>query len=321
MVKSFERLEKWVVSGLHKIHDRCHSDPEKILKAIASCECSIKASTKTQEESQKENITTMQKQLSDKNREIDCLTDTVSQLKEKLNQKQEHNFYYILDLTAKLHEATIKQPDENQKMRSMQNELDDKNEEIDRLTDDVGQLKIKLLVNRQQDEMFNLKSKMYEAGEKRGNHSKPCVLLLVSTSNINGIEEEKLTAAAEDSKEVRYTLNDTLTFIASTNIDPPDILILHSLTNDIRDNRADACVAMLDDIINKATEKWPRVQYIVSVTTPRSDNMSTFTNGQITNALVKEKFNDQRYTNITMADHSNMLVNGSPNGEFLQKDN
>ena len=133
------RLEKGVVSGLHKIHDRCHSDTEKILKAIASCECSIKASTKAQEESQKEKITTMQKQLSDKNGEIDCLTDTVSQLKEKLNQKQEE----ILDLTAKLHEATIKPPAENQKMRSMQNELDDKNNEIDRLTDDVGQLKIK----------------------------------------------------------------------------------------------------------------------------------------------------------------------------------
>ena len=313
MVKSFERLEKGVVSGLHKIHDRCHSDTEKILKAIASCECSIKASTKAQEENQKEKITTMQKQLSDKNREIDCLTDTVSQLKEKLNQKEEE----ILDVTAKLHEATIKPPGENQKMRSMQNELDDKNEEIDRLTDDVGQLKIKL--NRQQDEMFNLKSKMYEAGEKRDNHSKPRVLL-VGTSNINGIDEEKLTAAAEVSKEVRYTLKDTLTFIASTNIDPPDILILHSLTNDIRDYRAEACVAMLDDIINKATEKWPNAKCIVSLTTPRSDNMSTFTNGQITNALVKEKFNDKSH--ITMADHSNMLINGSPNGEFLsQKDN
>ena len=167
--------------------------------------------------------------------------------------------------------------------------------------------------------MFNLKSKMYEAGEKERQPLKPRVLL-VGTSNINGIDEEKLTAAAEVSKEVRYTLKDTLTFIASTNIDPPDILILHSLTNDIRDYRAEACVAMLDDIINKATEKWPNVKCIVSLTTPRSDNMSTFTNGQITNALVKEKFNDKSY--ITMADHSNMLINGSPNGEFLnQKDN
>ena len=52
---------------------------------------------------------------------------TVSQLKEKLNQKQKE----ILDLTAKLHETTIKPPGENKKMRSMQNELDDKNEEMD----------------------------------------------------------------------------------------------------------------------------------------------------------------------------------------------
>ena len=38
------------------------------------------------------------------------------------------------------------------------NELDYKNEEIDCLTDDVGQMKIKL--NQQQDEIFNPKSKM-----------------------------------------------------------------------------------------------------------------------------------------------------------------
>jgi hypothetical protein len=51
------------------------------------------------------------------------------------------------------------------------------------------------------------------------------------------------------------------------------------------------------------------------VSTPRLDNINYQTNGEIINALIKQK--TATSVDILVCDHSNMLVNGLPSPEFL----
>ena len=63
---------------------------------------------------------------------------------------------------------------------------------------------------------------------------------------------------------------------------------------------------------------WPYLKCIISFTTPRKDNTKNFTNTQIINALVKQKFKGVDY--IFLAEHSNMLINGDSNNNLLKDD-
>ena len=58
---------------------------------------------------------------------------------------------------------------------------------------------------------------------------------------------------------------------------------------------------------------------VISLTTPRCDDVNNTTNGQIINALLKQKYAGAG-PNITLVDHSNMLVHGNPNADILCED-
>jgi hypothetical protein len=49
------------------------------------------------------------------------------------------------------------------------------------------------------------------------------------------------------------------------------------------------CVQSLETLIVDIQHKWPNTEIIVSLATPRKDNLKFHTNGQIINALIKEK--------------------------------
>jgi hypothetical protein len=85
-------------------------------------------------------------------------------------------------------------------------------------------------------------------------------VLLIATSNIKGNREEKLTKEAEIHKVIKYTLEETLLYIQSCNIPTPDIVILHSLTNDLKHKKPDVCVGELEKITAEITAKWPRLK-------------------------------------------------------------
>jgi hypothetical protein len=61
------------------------------------------------------------------------------------------------------------------------------------------------------------------------------VALLIGTSNISGINEEKLSPDVEVAKHISYTLQECRDYILSCNPHtPPDVVVLHSLTNDLK---------------------------------------------------------------------------------------
>jgi hypothetical protein len=143
--------------------------------------------------------------------------------------------------------------------------------------------------------------------------AKPQVLLL-GTSNVIGIRQDKLTTAADVTKVVRYTIKDTIEYIRSCSMSP-DLIACHSLTNDLTKLPPDSCVQHVETLVSVIYKKWDSIKIIISLCTPRLDNINYQTNGEIINALIKQK--TATSVDILICDHSNKLVNGFPSPEFL----
>lgn len=139
-------------------------------------------------------------------------------------------------------------------------------------------------------------------------------VLLIGTSNIKGIKEDKLTPAATTTKIIKYTIDETIEYIQTCEL-CPDVVIFHSLTNDLTKMDPQACVDALAELIKIVKDKWINTTTIISLATPRLDNLGYHTNGQITNALIK-----QRITEVSYCDHSNMLKDGNPTPDYLSDD-
>lgn len=203
--------------------------------------------------------------------------------------------------------------------------LKEKNEEVDKLTLTIKDLNFQL--DHARDQIIQLKMQITDpkqetqfnsAGAKNPNSElhMPTVLL-VGTSNVKGIKEDKVTSAAIVTKEVKYTMDETMDFINSV-VSPPDILILHSLTNDVKHTSPQDCVNKMFRITSSICYKWPLIKIILSLTTPRCDNMNNSANAQIVNVLMKQRFSG--VDNIYILDHSNMLAQGNPNKLLLCDD-
>ena len=204
--------------------------------------------------------------------------------------------------------------------------LRSKEDEITQLSESVDQLTVKL--SKAQDEIIQLKQHISATADGAGNQfvvkghqttpSKPSVLL-VGTSNIKDINEEKITDVAAVSKIIKYTLQDTKSFIESHD-DSCNVLILHTLTNDLKNLAPQQCVTNLEEIVSIARGKWPQAKIIISLTTPRKDNISYHTNGQIINASIKQKLISDPVKSVTYCEHSNMMSYGNPINELLNED-
>lgn len=106
-------------------------------------------------------------------------------------------------------------------------------------------------------------------------------VLLIGTSNIKGIKEDKLTS-------IKYTINETIEFVQTCEL-CPDVVVLHSLTNDLTKMEPQAFVDALEELIKTVKDKWVNNTTVISLDTPRLDNLVYHTNGQITNALIKQR--------------------------------
>ena len=99
----------------------------------------------------------------------------------------------------------------------------------------------------------------------------------------------------------------------------PDLVVIHPFTNDLKTMTPQNCVQSLQTLIVDIQHKWPNTEIIVSLATPRKDNLKFHTNGQIINALIKEKI-ISNLTKISFCDHSNLLINGNPCEDMLTED-
>ncbi|CAC5425996.1 unnamed protein product [Mytilus coruscus] len=148
---------------------------------------------------------------------------------------------------------------------------------------DVTALKKK--VQLLEDEIQSLKSQLQT---EKGNN----VLLQEQFNSAIKHEQDKLTQAADIKKVIQYTLDDTSEFL-STFTDTPDVLVLHSLTNELKTKQPTQCIDRLFHIVSEASAKWPLL------------NKSSVPCG---------------VDNIYIAEHTNMLINENPNDKLLCED-
>jgi hypothetical protein len=112
------------------------------------------------------------------------------------------------------------------------------------------------------------------AGARYRQHDdcKPTVLL-VGTSNISKINENKLTNSVEIIKQMCFTLDETRNYITEARLPTtPVAVVLHVLTNDLKTKSPQVCVKELSEIIEIIRNKWSP-ECIISLTKARQDDM------------------------------------------------
>lgn len=80
-------------------------------------------------------------------------------------------------------------------------------------------------------------------------------VLLIGTSNIKFIKEDKLTPFAKVIKQIGYTLDETYQFISSSELTSPDLVLFHPFTNDVKRYDPKQCVDKMNHIIKVVQHK------------------------------------------------------------------
>lgn len=252
-----------------------------------------------------------------------------SQLKMEKNHimLQKEQYDSLLQSERELHKTTRDQlksvsTNAREESEAMGLKLKTKNEEIEKLNAKLKETNEKL--NMARDEIIQLKEQIahrntdsVERMQMQEPSNRKPTALLVGTSNIKGIQENRLSNHVSVEKVIKYTLSDTADYLSEIVMEPT-VLILHSLTNDLKRKDPKKCVEEVYDIAVNVCKKWPLVKILVSSTTPRNDSMDHSTSGQIINVLLKQKF--AGVDNIYVLDHLNMLIKGKPNRDLLETD-
>lgn len=113
---------------------------------------------------------------------------------------------------------------------------------------------------------------------------KPSVKI-VGNSQTKGLISQRLVPQANVNIETAYTLEE-----ASRNIEnmqyKPDVLVIHEITNDIKYHRPEAVANKLVQIASAHARHYPKTDVIVSLGTPRNDDMRLNTGVEICNAII-----------------------------------
>ncbi|XP_062614644.1 uncharacterized protein LOC134276398 [Saccostrea cucullata] len=142
-------------------------------------------------------------------------------------------------------------------------------------------------------------------------------VLLIGTSNVHKIKEEKLSTQFDTIKRIAYTLEDTHDEIKKFT-ETPDCIVLHSLTNDGKTKHAVQCTQQLEEIINSCKSKWTNIKVVLSLETPRLDDKHLDAKMQTINAAVVMKFMEDPH--VTLSHNTNLTNNGIPLTNLLEQD-
>ncbi|CAG2249233.1 unnamed protein product [Mytilus edulis] len=112
------------------------------------------------------------------------------------------------------------------------------------------------------------------------------------------------------------TLADTEKTISQIK-DPPNVLVLHSLTNDLKES-APVCVSHMKNLMSHIHESMPSTTVVVSLATPRADNKKYQTNVELVNAMLKCEYMED--DTVTLCDNGNLSRLGKPVPKFLARD-
>lgn len=143
------------------------------------------------------------------------------------------------------------------------------------------------------------------------------MLLLVGTSNLSKIDTDKWNTSYITTKRSAYTMEEAGAIIEEVGF-KPNAVILHVLTNDVKNFTPVECASRLELIVTKVKAKFSDAKVVVSLTTPRTDKVEWNDNCDIVCILVKQKLRD--IENLIISDNSNLSFKGAPKAKFLNSD-
>ncbi|VDI73736.1 Hypothetical predicted protein [Mytilus galloprovincialis] len=328
----FQRLELNLVDTLAKIEHSHNENFSKVLTAVKQCNDDVLVLGKGRKDDNE--ISTLQLKYK-----------TVQTEKQTLEVKLKHEQSNIMLIKAqhedqmKCHNQILEETRAEMKkvLTTSNSEIDflsvslqTKNEEIDKLTDTLKRHTQHL--EKLQEENISLRSQMISRFEdfhlvnadtkyidksKLDIDNKPTIIL-IGTSNTKRINAEKLSPSFTTNKVTAFNLEETKQAILEISDIIPNLVVFHSLTNDLKIKSPQQCVEEIQDIVKLALQKWQNSGCIISLTTPRLDSVIFNTNGQIINALLKQIYDDNK--DVLLVDHGNMLRNGNPIAELLSQD-
>ncbi|XP_062594022.1 uncharacterized protein LOC134255508 [Saccostrea cucullata] len=312
-VSHLKVLQSTLIQSIDKLQISIENNTSSIIDAISKT-CAEKIIKTTNTESLQQDNIVLKSQLQQE-KEAFILKSR------QLEESSKHLKQMLSDTRDELNRA-------NSQVEYLSNKLSNQREELEALDTSNRELKCKL--SEVQDELINMKSGILSESTARDNYKTvgassndneqilPSVLLL-GTSNVRNINEKVLTSAVSTTKYVTYTIEDATKFIGSCT-STYNAIILHILTNNIKNDEPNECVTKLQKLVAEIKTKWPATKLILSLTTPRNDGHQTAS--QLVNAMVKQQLLLEKEENVSFIEHHNMfdVSGGGPNLSLLSED-
>ena len=138
----------------------------------------------------------------------------------------------------------------------------------------------------------------------------------MGTSNVDRIDHI-ISQDYEVNKIIAYNFNDTERGLGKIQ-DEPNVIALHSLTNELKNETPSTCVDRMAKICQDIRTRFKNTKIVLSLPTPRNDSDDYNSNGQLITILLKSKYREDN--SIILCDNSNMSYKGQVLNRFIEPD-
>ncbi|CAC5367058.1 unnamed protein product [Mytilus coruscus] len=220
----------------------------------------------------------------------ECWKSKMETQKSQIEQQKQTYEKSFKDLQIAIDTLQIQIQGKDDEITNIKMSLDDTTKTVEQKENEI--LSLKLTMSQDNTNEFQ------EVRSKHKNNTKNDKrVLIIGTSNTQGIDPTKLSSKFLTGKIKAYTLDKTEEAIQTID-DIPDVLVLHSLTNDLTTKPKEECVNKMDKIIEDTHKRHPDLKIIISLPTPRADDESLNIKAQMLSIMLKEKFNNK--DNVTL---------------------
>ncbi|CAC5411259.1 unnamed protein product [Mytilus coruscus] len=145
--------------------------------------------------------------------------------------------------------------------------------------------------------------------------SQPSVILM-GTSN-NGSIDSRISPDYSVHKVTAYTIDETEKELQKLESEP-NVIVLHSLTNELMNKTPNDCVDRMTRICDDIRSRFHNIKIVISLPTPRSDSEDHNSNGQLITILMKTKFRGD--DSVILCDNSNLAYKGQVMSRYIAHD-
>jgi chromosome segregation ATPase len=196
----------------------------------------------------------LEMKLESKNRQIEELETSLNRLRKMLDQKEEDIY------KMKLHIGSVADTE-------------------------AGTFTESQKITRKVETSQNSRNQAEEPIQEKRKTTKTS-LVVIGTSNIKHIEPQRWSKYTTR-KITAYTIEDAINAIGTLK-EKADVVVFHSLTNDIKHMTPDECTTKMLDLLEKTKNKSPDTKIIISLATPRSDREEWNIKQELVNAMLKQ---------------------------------